>query len=407
MGRAATTRVVLTDKVAESAVRKGLRDVTLRDSDLVGFGCRISGAGAASWIAQARVLGRPQRVTIAPIGRMTASEARRQAKRLLADMSAGVDPSAGRKAARQHGDTLADVLGNYLARGTLKASSVEFYKTLIRKHLGDWLSRGVGSIKSIEVLERHREISSTSGNYAANATMMVLRALLRYARAALPRRADGSRVVDEIATDVLTEARAWNARTRRTRHLSPTGVSAYWTVLEGLPSQEGALGLRVLLLTGLRKGELLNLRWRDVDLDRRILHIRDSKTGSFVKPIGPHVAAILHERYRHQKPAPADFVLGVRNLETPMATASKRFAAALNDETLKISPHDLRRTYISFGEAIDLSAYTLKRLVNHATRGDVTGGYIQISDARLAGAADRVEEAILTAIGVSTEPKSL
>jgi integrase len=337
---------------------------------------------------------------------MSASEARRQAKRLLADMSAGVDPSVGRKAARQQGETLAEVLASYLARGTMKASSINFYRTLIHKHLGDWLARRVGSISSLDVLERHRQISSTCGNYAGNATMMVLRAVLRYARAALPRRADGSRVVKEIATDVLTEARAWNARTRRTRHLSPTEVSAYWTVLQRLPSQEGALGLRVLLLTGLRKGELLNLRWRDVDLDRRILHIRESKTGSFMKPIGPHVAAILNERYRHHKPAPGGMVLGVRNLETPMATASKRFASALNDETLKISPHDLRRTFISFGEAIDLSAYTLKRLVNHATKGDVTGGYIQISDARLAGAADRVEAAILTAIGVFAEPES-
>ena len=63
----------------------------------------------------------------------------------------------------------------------------------------------------------------------------------------------------------------------------------------------------------------------------------------------------------------------------------------------RITAHDLRRTFLSFGERIGTPIVTLKKLVNHSTRGDVTLGYIIPSDDDLRHWAERIELAILAA----------
>jgi hypothetical protein len=45
--------------------------------------------------------------------------------------------------------------------------------------------------------------------------------------------------------------------------------------------------------------------------------------------------------------------------------------------------HDLRRTFITIAESLDISAYAVKRLVNHKMNSDVTAGYIMNDVERL------------------------
>jgi integrase len=63
----------------------------------------------------------------------------------------------------------------------------------------------------------------------------------------------------------------------------------------------------------------------------------------------------------------------------------------------RITPHDLRRTFLSFGERYGTPIVTLKKSVNHSTKGDVTFGYIHPSDDDLRHWAGVIEQAILSA----------
>jgi integrase len=62
-----------------------------------------------------------------------------------------------------------------------------------------------------------------------------------------------------------------------------------------------------------------------------------------------------------------------------------------------IIPHDLRRTFASFAERAGTPITTLKVLMNHSTRGDITMGYVRPSEADLLHWAGIIEGAILAA----------
>ena len=62
--------------------------------------------------------------------------------------------------------------------------------------------------------------------------------------------------------------------------------------------------------------------------------------------------------------------------------------------------HDLRRTSATIAESLDIPAYALKRLMNHKTQGDVTGGYLVITTERLRTPMERIEDVVLKAAGV-------
>jgi hypothetical protein len=62
--------------------------------------------------------------------------------------------------------------------------------------------------------------------------------------------------------------------------------------------------------------------------------------------------------------------------------------------------HDLRRTFITVADRLDMSAFAIKRLVNHKTSSDVTDGYIVIDAERLRGPMQRVTDYLLRTAGV-------
>jgi integrase len=69
--------------------------------------------------------------------------------------------------------------------------------------------------------------------------------------------------------------------------------------------------------------------------------------------------------------------------------------------------HDLRRTFITIAENIDISAYALKRLVNHKMTNDVTAGYIVSDVERLRKPMEQISRRILQYFGIDKEKKIL
>ena len=85
---------------------------------------------------------------------------------------------------------------------------------------------------------------------------------------------------------------------RRERFLSDEEYGRLGEVLreverEGSERPSAIAAIRLLMLTGCRKGEILTLRWEYVDLDRGELRLRDGKTGGRVVPLGPEARTIL------------------------------------------------------------------------------------------------------------------
>lgn len=294
---------------------------------------------------------------------------------------------ATRRAGRECSDTLQAMLDCYIAARGLKASSAKRYRDHVHNNLTDWLDRPVAEITPQMVLARYEELCRRSVS-VANLTMRALRATCRRAIKILPDRADGTPLMRRVPTEIL--AGEWKTLVRKTTLLEPDELPAWWDALGKLKT-ESSRTLQALLVTGLRVNELLQLRWGDVDEARRRLMIRDSKTGPFTKVIGPELASWLAQWRVSDTNA---LVFPVGDLRSALDQI-ERFDGKL------ITPHDLRRTFLTFGELAGAPMTVLKMLANHSTKGDVTAGYIVPGEKDLQHWATAIETSILKAARAS------
>jgi integrase len=95
------------------------------------------------------------------------------------------------------------------------------------------------------------------------------------------------------------------------------------------------------------------------------------------------------------------FVFGNLKTKSGRIEDPKKLIYKLRERTgVFFNPHDLRRTFITTAERLDISAYTLKRLLNHKMKEDITAGYIIMDAERLRKPMQQVTDFILKEVGV-------
>jgi integrase len=372
-------RVTITESIV-----KNTKEGFIRDDRVIGFALRVTVSGFRSFVAEGRVKGLMRRFVIGPADRFTVAEARAKARQILADMSRGVDPQTARKASRERSMTLGVMLDDYLEARSVKASTAQRYRGAVQRTLGDWLNKPIAEITPAMVRLRYETLSKRSISEANNA-MRVLRAVSRRAAIVLPERADGTPAIKAIPTTGI--AGAWETLERRNTLLEPAEIGPWLQGVEKVASERSKRALMTLLLTGLRIQEALGLQWKQVDEGRRRLTITDSKTGGFAKLIGPRLADMF-AAWRLSGNQSGLVFEGVNDLRAALDSVVKNGGKA-------ITPHDLRRTYASFAERAGIPFTTLKVLLNHSTRGNVTMGYVQVNETDLLHWASVVEAKIL------------
>jgi integrase len=163
--------------------------------------------------------------------------------------------------------------------------------------------------------------------------------------------------------------------------------------------------VRLLALTGCRRGEIEGLRWGDVDLAGGCLRLSESKTGKSVRPLGSAAAAALKALPRN-----GQFVLPGSSAEShftglPKAWARllKRAGEAAGDKGEEaaslagLTPHGLRHGFASVAADLGLTEITISAMLGHSA-ATVTGRYIHHVDTALVAAADRVSARIAAAM---------
>jgi len=159
----------------------------------------------------------------------------------------------------------------------------------------------------------------------------------------------------------------------------------------------------------LRRTEAARLRWADVSLEGRYFVVYDTKNADPQElPLSDYLLDLLETRKAQGGESP--FVFGV---ELPPADSTRRRGDGTITEPrrwmrqvtarsgVEFTCHDLRRTFITVAESLDVPPYALKRLLNHrAPASDVTGGYIVIDTERLRGPMQRITDYMLRAAGL-------
>ena len=227
----------------------------------------------------------------------------------------------------------------------------------------------------------------------ANRTLDVLRQILSHAIAC-----------GHLATNPARSV-VRNPRRKPTRFLSQAEVSRLHAALDahrdrGSGRQQAEI-IRLLLLTGCRKGEIVNLRWSEVDGDA--LHLTDTKTGPRMVLLNTPARAILARQPRtgstYVFASPAD---SSKPRSTELSLWRKvRRQAGIGDVRL----HDLRHTFASHAVMQRTPLPVVSRLLGHA-QPSMTLRYAHVSDRETEAAAERIGVAITAILDETTPPAS-
>lgn len=375
-----------------------------RDDLLPGFALRVTAGGVRSFVVEKRVGGKVRRQTLGRFGVLTVEQARRAAQRFLGQVATGRDPIAERREATARGVTLGEVFKAYLAtRRGLKPATVHDYQRLMREAFADWTTRPMAELTRDAVATRHARLGERSEARANNA-MRVLRALFNFA-AAQYEDGSGRTLFPENPVSRLTHTRAWYRVERRRTLIRRAELPAFCEAVMHLKAQSAdPLGrtvadlLLVLLLTGLRRSEAMGLRWQQVDLQDATLTLPDPKNREpLVLPLSDYLAALLAER---QAAAAGPWVFPGIHPDAALVEPRKQLAKVTARSGVTFTLHDLRRTFITVAESLDIPPYAIKRLVNHKIAGDVTAGYIVMDVERLRAPMQRITDYLLKAGGL-------
>lgn len=360
--------------------------VLYHDENLKGFMLRV-GRNTKAYCVYNTVNGRNKQITIGRHGVFTPEQARNVAKEKLLQMAKGIDPDAALKASAQKMMTLLELTDEFLSvRVQLKPQTKHFYKYYVKKYVGDWANRPVINITEKMISERYLFVGENNGHATANNLRRYLGSLLNYAMVA-------HRLFDNNPVSIIARTRSAFPDKRRTNVISPHDLPVWWQAVEDLEGHIMTDYLKLVLLTGLRRSEAAKLKWSDINFNERTLTISETKNGqSLTVPIGNYLHNMLQQRRENIN---GEWVFPSTSGAGHLAEPKKAATVVRNACGIYFTIHDLRRTYMTIAASLDISAYALKRLVNHKTSHDVTGGYIVLGIEQLRDPVQKIEDYIL------------
>jgi integrase len=361
----------------------------LWDDQLPGYFLRVSSTGRKVLGIQYRnQQGRTRRVTVARVGTMAPEEAWKEARRLLSEVDHGEDPAQERDVGRA-AQTMKELAERYLeqhARRKKKPSSVKtdegHLERIIKPALGHLKVAAVTRADVAEMHYAHRD-TPVQANRAVTLAHKMFELAERWGL-----RDDGTNPCRHV--DRYPEK-------RRERFLSPAELGRLGdalTKLEGELHPSATLAVRLLVLTGARRSEILKLTWEEVDLERSVLSLRDSKTGAKEIPFGAPARRLLAEALRERgNPyvcfgTEGGYLVGI---DKPW----RKIRAEAGMPNLRL--HDLRHSFASVGAAGGESLLIVGKLLGHA-RASTTERYAHLDRHPAQAAAERISEEIAAAL---------
>jgi integrase len=341
-----------------------------RDTELKGFGLRV-GTGSKVYFAEGKVDNKTVRVTIARHGIFTPEQARTEAKSILGMIARGVNPNDIDKAKKAKSVTLAEVYQAYLkARNSLKTRTVYDYSRFMKTYFDEWQIKPLAEINKDMIERKHREIGQRS-EAQANLAMRFMRALFNFALGQYEDSA-GNPIITDNPIKRLSQTRAWYRVDRRQTVIKSHDLPAWFDAVNNLPIKSDGRNrehvkdfLLLLIFTGLRREEGLGLQWQHVDFKAKTLMIPDPKNRQdHTLPLSDFLFDLLKAR-KDKNHENSLFVFSGTGLKGYMDDPQKQMKKVIELSGVQFTPHDLRRTFITVAESLDISAYALKRLANH------------------------------------------
>ncbi|MFC2997392.1 tyrosine-type recombinase/integrase [Acinetobacter sichuanensis] len=405
----------LTKTFVDSVPLSPNKQVFYRDSDLIGFALRVTASKV--YVVERRIGdGKSSvRVLVGRHGELTPAQAREKAQMLLAQMAAGINPNNEKKkdkdlklvnyAKETQQPTLMTAYNAYINERELGVKSLEDYRMCVEDYLVEWKDVKLIDITRKMIQEKHVELTIRS-KARANLAMRFLRAVFNFSIEHYLDVNDKSILDISNPVNTLGAKKAWNKIKRRKGYIRKdqihdwvhTVLSTEW-VGQNYYNHNAYTNqdfLLIVLLTGFRREETESLKWQDVDLKYGTVTSVDPKNGEPITlPMGPILKHIMQARFERSGGKP--YVFQARQGDGHVTNRSKARYKITELSGIEFTYHDLRRTFSSIANSINIGSYTIKRLINHSLdEADVTDGYIQVSFEDLHSAMMKIEQAVFT-----------
>ncbi|MEY4671198.1 MAG: hypothetical protein RLZZ415_1077 [Pseudomonadota bacterium] len=416
-----TSETVLTKGVVDSCNAADKR-YDVWDSKLPGFGLRVGTSGAKTYVVRYRANGggrsAPRRyVTVGRHGTLTVEQARKKAQQILAEATVGEDPAMQRNARREELKMAAlidlyEKEGCFIQRGKrqgepMKDRTKTYTIARLRHHVVPLLgTKRVSEVNVTEIERFFREVAtgkSASDTKIGHRKRIVVRGGDGAARKVFR---DLSAVFSFavrrqiVETNPCEKAVVRKTDNRRERFLSIDEIKRLGTALDELEAEGMNLKAlqitRLWVLTGCRRQEIAELKWNEIDFERGLLVLADSKTGRSVRPLAAAAVKLLQTIERDED---SDFVFPADSGESFFQGTKKVWPKIIAKAGLEgVTPHTLRHTVgaiaTSSGEALALTG----AILGHANmRSTMIYAHVEMDPSKLA--ADRVGAQLAAALG--------
>ena len=398
------------------ALKASEREFTVWDDAVTGFGLRVRPSGAMSYVVVYRAgpgRGAPvRRYTIATVGKIAPEDARARAKVILGSVAHGHDP-AGQKTTERAAPTVAELADRFMTEHVepkRKRGTAQFYRDILDRIVKPSLgTTKVDKLSRQQVGKLHSSLADTP--FQANRMLAVVGSMYAFA--------ERSNIVSEGVNPARRIEKFKESRRERfltveelerlgsaIREAETTGIP--WAIDESssnakhLPepgkrftkiNKFAAAALRLLLFTGCRLREILNLQWENVDLSRGLLFLPDSKSGRKTIILNASAVAVLNQL---EKIGP--YVVPGDDPEKPRSDLHRPWRAITRRAGLEgVRLHDLRHTYASFGAGSGLGLPIIGRLLGH-TQAATTARYAHLDNDPLRRASEAIGGKIAAAL---------
>ena len=370
-------RIRLTD-AAIRRLRPREREFTVWDSRVPGLGVRVRPSGGRSFVLLQEVGGRSKRISLGPVSLKSIFQVRREchARRASPELERETKPAR------------VVPLFRGFVQGAWKECHFDRYKlwtqrgcryALDGRLLPAFGSKPLDRITPAEVRRWFDAFSRTApGN--ANYALDLLRRIMNFAVAC-----------GHIDTNPARDVKR-NRRPALTRFLSREEIGRLHRILDaqtGENNQRQADIIRLLLLTGCRRSEIVRLRWSEVDGEMLVL--ADSKTGPRKVPLNTQARRILERQPRGGSlfvfPSPLD-------PDRPRShNLSLWYRVRREADIEDCRLHDLRHTLASHAVMNGVPVPVVSRLLGHSSVR-MTLRYAHLGDREIEAAAERVGQSI-------------
>lgn len=392
------------------------------DEVLTGFALRV-GKQSKKYTLHKRINGKLYRDEVEETHLITLTEAREKARTMMVNIKKGLHVYDGyqagpvnQPASSADVPTLKEAYEYFKTmKPNLASRTIETYDQQILSRLSDWLDLPLNDITKTMVSDKHKEISKRS-KAQANATMRALRSVWNYCQDSFLDENE-EYIIKDQPIRILNAKKDWNKIKPRTRHVEEEYLGTYFQTLiehrdggsfKQAPYSNNARDILLLFMfTGVRLNEAQTLRWEDVDLDAGRIVFKATKNGSdYHMPTGKILQAILKERKRLSSGEKWVFPSDLKRSNDHVKDLSGSYKAISKKAGLYITPHDLRRTFGTVANSLNVNYPVLKRLLNHReakSSDDVTLQYIQVSQRQLRDALNEIEALYCKRINLSQE----